>query len=171
MVHVYTGNGKGKTTASLGLALRAVGQGLKVLVVQFIKKDGKSGEYKFSKRFLKNKLDIVQFGTDRFVSKDNLKKIDYEQARKGFSYAEEVLIDKKYDLVILDEVNVVLDYKLLPIERMKQLINNYPPDMELVLTGRNCPPEIISLSDYVTEMKEIKHPYNLKKKARKGIEF
>jgi len=173
MIHVYTGNGKGKTTASLGLAMRAAGQGFKVLVVQFMKSDTTAGEYRFIKKVLKSpvRLNIVQFGKKEFYARDRLARADYDEAAKGISYAEKSCGDGTYDVIILDEINDALDYNLVSMQRVKQFLQDFPSDMELVLTGRNCPPAIIQVADYVTRMEGIKHPYKPGGQPRRGIDF
>ena len=168
MLQIYTGNGKGKTTASLGLGLRAVGAGKKVLLIQFLK-DGKSSEIKVIKK-LKN-FDVKTFGKKGFVSKNNLLKEDFNLAMQGFNFAQKAIESKKYDLIILDEMNMVNYFGLIKIEDILELIKKVPKKTELVLTGRKASKKIIQLADLVTEMKEIKHYYIKNIKARKGIEF
>jgi len=114
---------------------------------------------------------VQQFGTSDFITEETAKELDRQLAQEGCSRAEEILCDKAADLVILDEINVALHLKLIKLERVIDLIAACPPEIELVLTGRDCPPEIISLADYVSEIKEIKHPYRKGIIAREGIEF
>jgi len=166
MIEVYTGNGKGKTTAALGLAFRAVGQGLRVCMIQFMKAH-KYGEVKASKS-LPN-FELVQFGRKEFVSKKNPEKIDVELARKGLANAKEIIGSKKYDMVILDEINVAIDFRLIPVEEVIELIKDQ--SAEIILTGRYADDRIIKIADYVSEIKEIKHPYKKGETARKGIEY
>lgn len=169
IVFVYTGNGKGKTTAALGLALRALGHGCKVFVVQFMK--GRDyGEVLSAKQFLPN-LIIYQSGLDSFVMKDNPSPVDIELARQGLEVAKKAITSGEFDMVILDEINVALDFKLVPLEEVVELIKTKPPELDLGLTGRYAPPEIIELADLVTEMVEIKHPYHQGAPARKGFEY
>ena len=168
LVHVYTGPGKGKTTAALGLGLRAAGAGYKVHVVQFMK--GRRYSEINSIEKLKN-FSISQHGRDKFVSKENPEKIDIDLAKKGFSYAKEIIKSKKYDLIILDEINVAIDFNLISIDDVLNLIKEKPEKLELVLTGRYADPKIIQIADVVTEMLEIKHPYQQGIQARKGIDF
>jgi cob(I)alamin adenosyltransferase len=166
-IHVYTGPGKGKTTAALGLGLRAAGAGLKVHMIQFMKGRRYSeidGIEKVSN------ISITQFGRDEFVSKENPDKIDIDLAQKGLKHAKNVIKDAKYDLVILDEINVAVDYNLISIDEIVKLIEEKPEKLELILTGRYAHPEIIRTADYVTEMLEIKHPYQNGVLARKGID-
>lgn len=166
MIQVYTGCGKGKTTAAIGLALRATGAGLKVYIAQFVK--GKVySELAVLGRIKKLKLE--QFGRSCFIRKKPQKK-DFELAKAGLAKATAVIKNKDYDLVILDEVNIALHLGLLKIEEVLGLIKDTPKEIELVLTGRYAPPEIIECADLVSEIKEIKHYYKKGIKARKGIE-
>ncbi len=168
LIQVYTGNGKGKTTASLGLALRACGHGYKVVMVQFMKKNETYGEVEASK-FLPG-FSLFQFGRNVFV-KRNPEKIDIELAKEGLSFAREIVRKGKCDILILDEINVALDYGLLEEEEVLSLLDEKPPHMEIVLTGRYAKESIVKKADLVTEMKEIKHPYEKGIMAREGIEF
>jgi cob(I)alamin adenosyltransferase len=169
LVQVYTGNGKGKTSAAFGLALRAVGRGLRVYVLQFIK-----GGFDYGELYVADKLPgltLKAYGRGRFVSEKNPDKVDVELARDALNKAQEVIKDCDVDVVILDEVNVALNLKLISVDQVLELIRKKPDHMELVLTGRNAPVEIVQAADLVTEMIEIKHPYNSGFKARKGIEY
>ena len=168
MIHIYTGNGKGKTTAALGLALRALGWGKRVRVVQFLKQRA-TGELKGLAQF-KN-CEIRQFGGEGFVTGETVGPIDRRRAEEGFIWAEETIRDRAVDLLILDEINVALHLNLLDLDRVRDLIEGCPPEIELVLTGRDAPPGITSLADYVSEIKEIKHPYRNGSTARKGVEY
>ncbi len=166
-VQVYTGNGKGKTTAAFGLALRAAGAGLKVYIGQFLKK-GEYSELNSINRF-KDLIKVEQFGGKRYIGQE-IKEEDRELAKKGFKKIKEVIFSGEYDVVILDEINVALYYKLLSEEDLIDLIKNKPSDVELVLTGRYASSQIIEIADLVTEMKEIKHYFSKGIKARTGIE-
>lgn len=185
LVHIYTGHGKGKTTAALGLALRAIGRGFKVYVIQFIKGKGKYGEHKIEK-FLSSHFKIIQTGRGCIFKKppDDCKncvachidpkcpkEIDFKLAEKGLELSRKIINSKKYDLVILDEINIAIYYKLIKLKNVIKIIKEKPESVELVLTGRNAPKEIIEIADYVSEIKEVKHPYKKGIKARKGIEF
>ena len=170
LVQVYTGNGKGKTTASLGLALRAVGHGHKVLVIQFMKGNINYGELEASKR-LSPYLTIKQMGRETFVSKSNPDPIDIRLAQDGFALAKKAITGKEYDIVILDEINVAVDYGLIPLSELLQLIDSKPATVELILTGRNAKPEILEKADLATEMVELKHYYQNGVQAREGIEI
>ena len=167
LVQIYTGNGKGKTTAALGLALRAAGAGFKVYIGQFIKNKAYS-EIKALKN-IKN-IKIEQYGRGCFIKKKP-KKIDIAYAEKGLSKARKNIVSGKYDVVILDEVNIALSLGLIKMKDIFNLIKHKPISVELVLTGRYCPRKLLKYAALVTEMKEIKHPYKKGIKARLGIEY
>ena len=167
-IHVYTGTGKGKTTSALGLGLRAVGAGFKVHMIQFMK-GRRYSEIDAVKNL--SYFTISQFGRDEFVDKEKPEKIDIDLAKKGLAHAKDVIKSGKYDIVILDEINVAVDYKLVSLEDVLNLIKEKPEKLELVLTGRYAHPELIKISDIVTEMLEIKHPYQKGVNCRKGIDF
>jgi len=169
LVIVITGNGKGKTTAAFGQALRAVGQGLKVFIVQFMK--GRDyGEFKAAEKYLP-RLTICRTGLDSFVMRGKPAPVDIELARQGFECAAKAVASGKYDMVILDEINVAVDFQLIPIADVVHLIQNKPPMLDLILTGRYAPRQIIKLADTVSEVKEIKHHYAAGIKDRAGIEY
>jgi len=170
LVQVYTGNGKGKTTAALRLALRAVGHSLKVLVIQFMKGYSNSGELKSSKE-LHPYLTIKRVGQEGFISKSDLSPVDLKLAEEGLLLAKKALESESYDVVILDEINVAIDYGLILLSDVLNLIDSRPKTVELILTGRNANPEILERADLVTEMVERKHYYEKGIKARKGIEM
>jgi cob(I)alamin adenosyltransferase len=167
-IHIYTGSGKGKTTAAIGLGLRAAGAGFKVYMIQFMK--GRRYSELESIEKIQN-FEFVQYGRDEFVSKENPEKIDIDLAKEGFTHAQETIKKGKYDMVILDEINVAVDFNLINLKDLLNLINNKPEKLELVLTGRYSHPEIIKIADIVTEMLEIKHPYQKGIMARKGVDF
>ena len=169
LIQVYTGNGKGKTSAAFGLALRAIGNGFKVFVIQFIKGGFDYGELHATK-FLPN-LELRAFGRGKFISKTPPDKEDVKLAREGFELAKNVIEGGNFDIVILDEINVAMHLKLLGVNNVLDLIRNKPKHVELVLTGRNAPSEIVEIADLVTEMREVKHPYALGVQPRKGIEY
>jgi len=170
LIQVYTGNGKGKTTAALGLALRAAGHGLKTLMIQFMKGNIQYGELE-SAKMLSPFLTIQQMGRETFVSKTNPDPVDIEWAKRGLALAKEAMLSGTYDILILDEINVAVDFNLISLSEVLQLLGSKPASMELVLTGRYASPEIIEKADLVTEMVERKHHYQKGVKARKGIEF
>jgi len=167
MIHIYTGGGKGKTTAALGLALRAAGAGLKVYIGQFIK--GKNySELKTLKK-IKN-IKVEQFGRGCFI-KGRPNKKDIETAKNGLEKVKEILGRKKYEVIILDEINVAIKLNILRLKEVVKLIEKIPKKTEIILTGRWAHPKILKLAHLVTEMKEIKHYYKKGVKARKGIEY
>ena len=168
LIHVYTGNGKGKTTAAIGLGIRALGNGLKVLMIQFMK--GRRYSELDALEQVKD-FTVVQFGRDEFVSKKNPEKIDIDLAQKGISYAREVLQKNLFDVVILDEINVAVDFQLIALDEVLNLLKLKPKTMELILTGRYAPPELIKHADVVSEVLEIKHPYQKWIQSRKGIDW
>lgn len=168
LIHVYTGNGKGKTTAAIGLGIRAVGDGLKVLMIQFMK--GRRYSELDALEHMKG-FTVIQFGRDEFVSKQNPEKIDIDLAQKGISYAREVLQKNLFDVVILDEINVAVDFHLITLDEVLSLLKQKPKTMELILTGRYASPEIIKQADVVSEVLEIKHPYQKGIQSRKGIDW
>ena len=169
LVQVYTGNGKGKTTAALGLALRAVGHGMKVLMIQFMK-GNQYGELESAKK-LSPCLIIKQVGRETFISKSNPDPKDLQLAQEGFLMAKKAIQDKEYDIVILDEINLAIDYGLIPIKDLLQLMDSKPETVELILTGRNVRREILERADLVTEMVDRKHYYDRGVPAREGIEI
>lgn len=167
MIQVYTGNGKGKTTAAFGLALRAAGAGLNVYIGQFVKGRCYS-EIKALKKI--DKIKIEQFGRRCFIKKSP-EKIDQQMALAGLKRSNEIIFTRKYRIVILDEVNIAVKLKLISLSGLLELIKYTPKQIELVLTGRYAHPEIIKLADLVSEVKEKKHYYAQGIKARRGIEF
>lgn len=168
LIHIYTGNGKGKTTAAIGLGVRACGNGLKVYMIQFMK--GRRYSEIDSIDSLKN-FSVVQFGRDEFVSKENPEQIDIDLAQKGLDHTKEIIKKGQYDVVILDEINVAVDYKLIAVDEVLKLMDEKPSHMELVLTGRYSHPEMVKYADVVSEILEIKHPYQNGIQSRKGIDW
>ena len=168
-VQVYTGNGKGKTTAAIGQAVRAAGAGLKSYIIQFMK------EYPYSElnslKFLSDLITIEQKGGDDFVYKKELpSEAEKMKIRGALKKAEDLMISKSYDIIILDEVLVSVYFKLLKTDEIISFLKKRPGSVEVILTGRYCPDEIIEMADLVTEMKEIKHYYAKGVLSRKGIE-
>ena len=166
-VQVYTGNGKGKTTAALGLAVRAAGAGLKVFIGQFLK-SGDYSEIKALKRF-EDLIVIRQFGKGRFV-KNSVSQEDITAAQKGLEEIKSIISSEKFDMVIIEEGNVVVDLKVISVSDLIEIIDSKPEQMELVITGRNADPSVVQKADLVTEMKDIKHYYQKGVQARIGIE-
>jgi cob(I)alamin adenosyltransferase len=168
-IQVYTGNGKGKTTAALGLALRAAGHGLRTVILQFMKGWIDYGELA-GVRMLAPHVEIIQTGRDTFVNRGNPDPEDRRLAREGWELAKKTIRDGKADIVILDEINCAIDFGLLPLEEVLGVIAEKPDGMELILTGRGAPRELIEIADLVTEMKEVKHYYAKGVDARVGVE-
>jgi len=168
-IQVYTGGGKGKTTAALGLCLRAAGHGLRSHVIQFMKGQIDYGELSAIKRF-EGLITITQGGRASFVDKDNPDPEDVRLAREALSLAGEIIKKAEVDILVLDELNVALDFGLVRLEDVLALIGEKPEKMELILTGRNAPEAIVETSDLVTEMREIKHYWKDGIKGRVGIE-
>lgn len=166
-IHLYTGNGKGKTTAAMGLALRAVGAGKRIFIAQFVKGMHYS-ELDVMERFPEIKLK--QYGLDCFIVNQPTQQ-DIDAARKGLEAVSVIITQNKYDMVILDELCIALYYHLFEIDQVLAILKAKPVEMEIVMTGRYAPQELFEVADLVTEMTEIKHYYNKGIQARKGIEF
>lgn len=170
LVHVYTGDGKGKTSCSLGLTLRALGWGKKVCIVQFVKGYKEIGELNFAKTC--DNLTFIQISdTNKLDIHENDVISRKKDAKKSLEIAQNEIFSSKYDIVILDEINCAINYNLIEIEKVIELIKTKPLNVELVLTGRDAKEEIINLADYVTELKMIKHPYQKGIVAREGIDY
>ncbi len=169
-IHVYTGDGEGKTTTALGLALRAVGHKHRVVVVQFLKGRKYVGEYKI-RNMLKPYYEIHQFGRAEFVDIDNPSKEDKRRARRAFEFARKVVEEKKPDLLVLDEINLAMHAKLIDVDEVVEWLNTLPKDITVVLTGRNAPRKIVRMADLVTVMKKVKHPYDEGMPAEEGVEY
>lgn len=167
-IHVYTGDGKGKTTAAIGLAIRALGAGKKVFFAQFVK-GMEYAEHKILDTLAPG-ITLKQYGLDCFIEKDPTVK-DIEAARNGLGEVADIIRSGKYDLVILDEANIALFYNLFSVEELLAVINYRAECVEIVVTGRKAPDELLKAADLVTEMKEVKHYYQKGVEARKGIEF
>ncbi len=168
-IQVYTGDGKGKTTAALGLALRAAGYKHKVYIGQFLKGQ-KYGEL-LSVKKLSPYITIEQFGRKGFihVTKDPDEE-DIKRAKRGLKKCLEAMLSRKYRIIILDEINVAVDFNLITEEKVHEFLDKRPEDVEIILTGRYAPPSFLKRADLVTEMKEKKHYYKKGVKAREGIE-
>jgi len=181
LVQIYTGDGKGKTTASLGLAWRALGRGLKVCYVQFLKGGTQSGE-EINREVFGDQLTFVQISAEARGQGRKSRpgkpwwlqpptRADRACAREAVEYARTALHSGDYDMVICDEINVACEMKLIPVEEVLSLINDKPATVELVLTGANAKEAVIAAADLVTEMRMVKHPFQKKITARKGIEY
>lgn len=166
-IHVYTGNGKGKTTAAIGLAIRAAGAGLKIYIGQFLKAKDYS-EINALRRFPKH-ITIGQFGTAQFIGK-KINDKDKQHAQAGWETVSKIIRENRYNLVVLDEINVAISYGLINEQEVIRTLNIKPREMEIVLTGRDATESIINHADLVTEMKEVKHYFQKKIRARTGIE-
>jgi len=172
LIIVHTGPGKGKTTAALGTAMRAAGQGLKVLMVQFIKGSWHYGELEAAKRFDEDSFRIIPMG--RGFVKVGAEKPDPEDVRlveEAWRFAAEKIQSGEYDLVILDEINYAISYKMLEVGKVIEALKRKPEMVHVILTGRSAHPDIVELADLVTEMREIKHPYYKGVQAQRGIEY
>lgn len=167
-IQVYTGSGKGKTTAALGLALRAAGAGLKVFIVQFIKKK-RCSEHKMLERF-EGLITIVQYGRG-FLLKRKANLSDVAAARAGLDEVRGAIASGNYDVVILDEANVAVSCGLIGLDEILALMAEKPKDIELIITGRHAHRKVIQMADLVTEMKEVRHYRKKGVKARAGIEY
>ncbi|MBM4274462.1 MAG: cob(I)yrinic acid a,c-diamide adenosyltransferase [Deltaproteobacteria bacterium] len=169
LIQVYTGDGKGKTTCALGLALRAVGQELKAYMIQFMK-GRPTGEAAAAARLAPD-FTIRAFGRPGLVNLRSPAPEDLDLVREGFNLARGIIMAGNHDLVILDEINLTLTYGLLPLDEVLELLRRRPPWVEVVLTGRAAPPELVELADLVTEMRLVKHYYQAGVLARRGIEW
>jgi cob(I)alamin adenosyltransferase len=169
-IQVYTGDGKGKTTCALGLALRAVGHGLKVYMVQFMK-GRETGEARVAAARLTPDMTLRYFGRPGLVNLRTPAPADLALIQEAWDLARQVILAGEHDLVILDEINLALTFNLLPREEVLQVLRQRPSGVEVVLTGRQAPPELVELADLVTEMRPIKHYYEAGVKARPGIEW
>ncbi len=169
-IQCYTGNGKGKTTAALGLSLRAAGHDKKIKIYQFMKGQINYGELYSIKKLYPN-IEIIQGGRKEFVSKENPEEIDIKLAKECWEKAKKDIFSNNYDIIVLDELNVALDFKLLDIKEVIDTLKNKPEKLEIIITGRYAPKEIIEISDLVTEMKEIKHYYYKGIPEREGFEY
>jgi cob(I)alamin adenosyltransferase len=170
---VHTGKGKGKSTAAFGLALRALGNGLKVGVVQFVKGKWQTGERHVLEKF-PDQIEMRVSG-EGFTWETQDRARDIRAAEAGWAIAKEMIeacrgASPRYDMIVLDELNIVLRYDYLPIAEVVAVLRNRPPDLHVVVTGRNAKPELVEAADLVTEMTQIKHPFRAGVKAQKGIE-
>lgn len=169
LVEIFTGDGKGKTSAALGIVLRALGHGLRVHIVYFMK-----GHYPYGEQETLSRLPGVsfsRFGQLSFVDPENVKEEEKEQAEQALLAAREAMLSGDYDLVILDEVNLAAAWKLVEVDKVIELIKEKPERVELILTGRHADARLVEVADLVTEMVEVKHPYKRGVLSRKGIDY
>jgi len=169
LVQIFTGDGKGKTTAAIGAVIRALGHGLRVYVAFFMK-----GDYPYGERSILSQLPnvtIASFGSRGFIDPANIKPEEKEQAKRALAAAREAMLSGSYDLVVLDEVNLAAAWNLVELDDVLKLIEDKPPGIELILTGRRADSKLVKAADLVTEMLKIKHPYDEGVAAREGIEY
>ncbi|PIV24933.1 MAG: cob(I)yrinic acid a,c-diamide adenosyltransferase [Deltaproteobacteria bacterium CG_4_8_14_3_um_filter_45_9] len=171
LIIVFTGNGKGKTTAAMGMALRATGHRLKTLMIQFIKGSWHYGELEAVKK-LNPYFEIVPMGNG-FLSlrKGEIDPEDLQAIADAWKFSRKKIASGKYDMIILDEINYVISYHLLPVEEVLEVLRSKPKSLHLILTGRDADTKIVEIADLVTHMEEIKHPFHKGTKAQMGIEF
>ena len=173
-IQVYTGNGKGKTTASLGLAMRALGRDWKVLIVMFTKGGNDYGELntfrQFSPRISEN-LKIVQAGLDRVIYRANENEQDHKKIKKGWNIVKKAVKNNEYQLIIMDEANIAIDMGILDVDEVIDVLKSKPDEMEIVLTGRNAHPKIVEIAHLVSKIEPVKHYWDKGITARKGIEY
>jgi cob(I)alamin adenosyltransferase len=167
LILVNTGNGKGKSTAAFGVAMRAAGQGLSVSIIQFIKGKWKNGELDAARKL---GLELTPMGKGFTWESKNIEE-DKALMRDAWKLSSEKILSGQFDLIILDEVNYVLGYGYLAVDEVVRTLQSRPPHVHVVLTGRNAPEEIVAIADCVTEMRDIKHPYRNGIPAQKGIDF
>ncbi len=173
-IQIYTGDGKGKTTASLGLTFRALGRGWNVLLILFTKGGDDYGELYSARQLnpqISRQLTIVQAGLNRIIFTHNMKEEDAIEISNGWEIAKRAAKSGKYHMIVMDEANIAIDLGLIPLEEMKEFLRTKPADMEVVLTGRRAHPEIIEMAHLVSEIRPIKHYWDIGVKARKGIEY
>ena len=173
-IQVYTGNGKGKTTASLGLAMRALGRNWKVLIVMFTKGGDDYGELNSFRELspaIADNLKIVQAGLDRVIYKSNCNEQDIKAIKSGWQLVKDAIKQNEYQLIILDEANIVIDLGILDIEDVITTLKSKPEETEIVLTGRNAHPKVVEMAHLVSEIQPVKHYWDKGISARKGIEY
>lgn len=170
LIYLYTGEGGGKTTAALGAALRALGHGQKVVIIQFMKGRKNIGEWKIQKR-LKPNLEVHQFGRAGWINLKNPSEKDKEIALKGLRLAESILKNTKPNVLILDEINLAVACNILDVDNVLSALKKIPAKTTVFLTGRHAPKKLVKRADFVAEMKQIKHPYYKGIKAVKGIQW
>jgi len=173
-IQVYTGDGKGKTTASLGLAMRALGRDWKVLIVMFTKGGNDYGELNSFRQLsdkIANNLTIVQAGLDRVIYKSNECEKDHKKIKKGWNLVKKAVKNDEYQLIIMDEANIAIDMGILDVDEVIKVLKSKPDEMEIVLTGRNAHPKIVEIAHLVSRIEPVKHYWDKGVHARKGIEY
>jgi len=170
LVQIYTGDGKGKTTAALGLSLRALGRGFKVCFIQFLKGRMKLGDGAFLALTRVRNFEYARYGTGKFVTGKPSRR-DLQEASKAFEHAKEAITKGRYEVVVLDEITHAMNLGLIDVDEVIELIRNRPSKVEIVLTGRAADQRLVDAADLVTEMREVKHPFSYGVRAREGIEF
>ena len=169
LVEIFTGDGKGKTSAALGIALRALGQGLKILIVYFMKGASPLSEMEVLSQ--NPDVTILRSGEKNFVNPKAIVQADKDEAQKALNFTRQAMLSKKYDIIILDEINVASAWGLIDLNEVQELIKSKPEKIELILTGRYADDSLIALADLVTHMTKVKHPYDQGILARKGIDY
>ena len=173
-IQIYTGNGKGKTTASLGLAMRALGRSWKVLLIMFTKGGDNYGELVSFRNLspkIKNNLTIMQAGMDRIVYAKNVCNEDCQEIKKGWEFAKKAILEDKYQLIILDEINIAIDLKIIDVDDVVEVLKQKPSNMEIVMTGRNAHKKTIEIAHLVSKIEPVKHYWDIGIQAREGIEY
>lgn len=173
-IQVYTGDGKGKTTASLGLAMRALGRDWKVLIVMFTKGGNDYGELNSFRQLsdkIADNLTIVQAGLDRVIYKSNECEQDHKKIKKGWNLVKKAVKNDEYQLIIMDEANIAIDMGILDVDEVVKVLKSKPDEMEIVLTGRNAHPKIVEIAHLVSRIEPVKHYWDKGVHARKGIEY
>ena len=173
-IQVYTGDGKGKTTASLGLAMRALGRDWKVLIVMFTKGGNNYGELNSFRQLsdkIADNLTIVQAGLDRVIYKSNEGEKDHKKIKKGWNLVKKAVKNDEYQLIIMDEANIAIDMGILDVDEVVKVLKSKPDEMEIVLTGRNAHPKIVEIAHLVSRIEPVKHYWDKGVHARKGIEY
>ena len=169
LVQIFTGDGKGKTSAALGIVLRALGHGLRVCIVVFMKGKHSYGEWDVLAQI--SNVSVARFGSGAFTDPANIRSEEIEQAKEALTCAREAMLSRSYDIIVLDEVNLAVAWKLVELDEVIKLISDKPQNVELILTGRQADTKLVQMADLVTEMLKIKHPYDTGIKARKGAEY
>ena len=168
-MQIFTGDGKGKTSAAIGAVIRALGHGLRVYIAFFMKGDYPYGERSILSQF--PNVTMESFGTRGFVDPANIKPEEKEEAKRGLAAARKAMLSGSYDLVVLDEINLAVAWNLVELDEVVKLVEEKPEGVELILTGRRADSRLVKSADLVTEMLKIKHPYDKGVVARKGIEY